>query len=245
MSTLRLAIYPVARAKMFAAANAAVVPGKVTDTVAGLAWTVATRTLGMKSRACSAVAVTCSCCEIFPHTPNERPAASSKNPPSANSRPPHRRRAHRRCFTGLSISRSTAGLSRRSRPIASYRSRTPRSFIGEILEYAIGRDAVIALAQHGKQIRDDEQGGGSGKQQAADHRARQRRVLLLAGAADRHRDHADDHRRGRHQHRAYPGSAGVEGGPERAPAFELLLARKRHQQNGIRRGDANRHDRAH
>src|SRR5258705_2892613 len=39
--------------------------------------------------------------------------------------------------------------------------------------------------------------------------------------------------------------ARIKGSPKRAPAFELLLARKCHQKNGIRRGDANRHDRAH
>src|ERR1700757_1653984 len=153
----------------------------MTETVPGLALTVATSTLGTKSRACSAVATTCCCCEIFPHTPSERPPASNKNPTSANRRPPHRRRTGARCFAGLLISRSTAGLSWRSRSITSLRSRRSRSFIGEILEHAIGRDAVVALAQHRKQIRDDQQGGGSGKQQAADHCARQCRVLLLAG----------------------------------------------------------------
>src|SRR6516165_4432313 len=164
---------------MFAAANAAVVPGKMTDTVAGLASTVATRTLGTTSRACSAVAATCCCCEIFPHTPSERPAARSKNPPSANRRPPHRRRTGGLCFAGLLISRSTAGLSWRSRSITSSRSRSSRSFIGEILEHAVRRDAVVVLAQHGKQIRDDQQGRGCREQQAADHRARQCRILLL------------------------------------------------------------------
>src|SRR5215471_12901159 len=229
MSTLRLAIYPVARAKMSAAANAAVVPGKVTDTVAGLAWTVATSTLGTKSRACSAVAATCCCCEMCPHTPSERPPASNKTPTSANSRPPNRRRTRGGCFAGLSISRSTAGLSRRSRSIKSSRSRRPRSFIGEILEYAIRGDPVIPLAQYGKQIRDDQQGGRCRKQEAADHCTRQCRVLLLAGAANRHWDHAGDHRRRGHQHRADPGASGVEGGSESAPPFELLLARKRDQ----------------
>jgi hypothetical protein len=48
---------------MFASSNAAVVPGKVTDIVPGLAATVSTRKLGTKSRSCSAVAMTCRCCE--------------------------------------------------------------------------------------------------------------------------------------------------------------------------------------
>ena len=37
----------------------------------------------------------------------------------------------------------------------------------------------------------------------------------------------------------------VKGGPESAPAFELLLAREGDQEDGVRRGDADRHDRAH
>ena len=48
---------------MFATENAEVVAGKETRTVASLACTGATRTLGTKSRICSAVAMTCRCCE--------------------------------------------------------------------------------------------------------------------------------------------------------------------------------------
>jgi hypothetical protein len=114
---------------------------------------------------------------------------------------------------------------------------------GKALEYAIGHDAVVALAQHGEEIRDDEKGCWGRKQEAADHRACQRRVLLLARAADRHRDHADDHGRRRHQHRPDPGMARVKGGSEGAPPFELLLAREGDQEDGVRRGDADRHDR--
>jgi hypothetical protein len=56
---------------------------------------------------------------------------------------------------------------------------------------------------------------------------RQRRVLLLAGAANGHGEHADDHRGCRHQHGANAGKARVDGCPERAPPIELLLARER------------------
>jgi hypothetical protein len=38
-------------------------PGKKTDTVSGLGSTIATCRLGTKSRDCSAVAMTCCCCE--------------------------------------------------------------------------------------------------------------------------------------------------------------------------------------
>jgi len=37
----------------------------------------------------------------------------------------------------------------------------------------------------------------------------------------------------------------VKGGSERAPPYELLLAREGDQKDGVRRGDADRHDRAH
>src|SRR5271155_3222272 len=219
---------------MFASANAAVVPGKVTDTMPGLDATVATRKLGTKSLSCSAVAMTSLCCEKFPNAPNERLPASAKSPPSETRRPPHRRRARRRCCDGLAISRSTAGRPCCMSWITLFQSGWLRSFIGKVLEYAIGRDAVVALAQHGEEIRDDEQGDWGRKQEPADHRARQRGVLLLTGGADRHRDHAHDHGRRRHQHRPDPCTASIDRGPESAPPFELLLARKGDQEDGVR-----------
>src|ERR1700731_2645351 len=162
---------------MLAAANAAVVPGRVTETVTGFAATVATRRLGTKSRSCLAVAMT-SCFRVwFPHPPSMRPLASNSDPPSANRRPPRRRRTCVRRPGSFSISRRNVGPSSRCRATASLLSCRNRSFIGEFLEYAIGRDAVIALAEHGKQIGDDQQGGGSGKQNPADHGAGPRRVL--------------------------------------------------------------------
>src|SRR5271166_2569781 len=111
------------------------------------------------------------------------PPVSRRNPPATNNRPSRRGCSRGPCFGGVSMSRPKGGASWRS--IASLRSRRRPSFIGQILEDAIGRDAVIALAQHGKQIRDDEQGGGSRKQEAADNGPRQRRILLLAWATDR------------------------------------------------------------
>src|SRR5882757_4584480 len=148
---------------MFAAANAAVVPGKVIDTVLGLAWTVATCTLGTKSRWCTAVAWACCHCEYRPHAPRKRPPASSRIPPSANTRPPDRRRTCRRSAGSFWIASSTTELSRRLRATASLRLGASK-FIGEVLEHTVGRDAVVALAQHGEQIRDDEQSGGGSEQ---------------------------------------------------------------------------------
>src|ERR1700722_13865325 len=202
---------------MLAAANAAVVPGRVTETVAAFAATVATRKLGTKSRSCLAVARTSCFRAWFPHPPSKRPLASNSVPPNANRRPPRRRRAYVRRPGSFSTSRRKVGPSSRCRSIASLPLGRNRSFIGEFLEQAIGRDAVIALAEHGKEIGDDQKGGGSRKHNPADHGARQRRVLLLARAANRHRDHADDHRRCRHQHGADSGTTRVKGSAERAP----------------------------
>src|ERR1700735_2012713 len=148
---------------MLACANAAVVAGKVTETMSGFATTVATRKLGTKSRCRSAVAITTCCREWCPHAPSETPPASNKNAPIATRRPPHRRRP-RRGLCGFCVPRSTAGSRSRSRVVASFRSGVPKLFIGEILEYAMSADAVVALAQHGKEIGDDQQGGGGRKQ---------------------------------------------------------------------------------
>src|SRR6266851_6335570 len=53
--------------------------------------------------------------------------------------------------------------------------------------------------------RDDEEGGHGGEREAADHRAPEGGVLLGALAQpEGHRQHADDHREGGHQHRAEP-----------------------------------------
>src|SRR5271165_3115816 len=109
----------------------------------------------------------------------------------------------------------------------------------------MGWDAVVAFAQHGKEIGDDQQGGGGRKQKAADHRPGQRGILFLAGAADRHRHHADDHRACRHQNGADTDMASVDRGPERRPAAELLFPREGDQQNRVRGGYADRHDGAH
>ena len=96
------------------------------------------------------------------------------------------------------------------------------------------RLSVVALAQHGKQVRHDQQRCRCREQQAADDGARQRGVLLLAGAADRHRDHADDHRGCRHQHGTDSGVAGAERGLEGGVTFQLLLAREGHEQDRVR-----------
>src|SRR6202030_4691268 len=109
-----------------------------------------------------------------------------------------------------------------------------RSF-GNLLEDAMSRLAVIALAQHRKQVRDDQKGGRRCEQKAADDGACERGALLLARAADRHRDHADDHRGGSHQYWPNAGMPGRYRSIEGLAAGELLLARKGDEQDRIRR----------
>ena len=105
--------------------------------------------------------------------------------------------------------------------------------------------AVVAFPQKSEQVRHDQQRRWSCEQQAADNGARQRGILFSAGAADRHRDHADDHGRRRHQHRPNPGVAGSNCSVESRLACYLLLAGEGDEQDRVRRRDADRHDRSH
>src|SRR6185312_10176159 len=83
--------------------------------------------------------------------------------------------------------------------------------------------AVFTSPEHGEEIGDDEERRRCGEQQTADHGAGERGVLLLAGAADRHWQHADDHGRCRHQHWPDPGMAGIDCSLKRRLAGKLLL----------------------
>src|SRR5579859_6246383 len=98
------------------------------------------------------------------------------------------------------------------------------------------RTALFALFEAsmgaGKYHRHEEQCGNRGKQEAADHRAAERRVLFGPFAqAERHGDHADDHRQCRHQYRAYAGRPGVESRPDRSLPLAHALPRKRNDQD--------------
>src|SRR5689334_3576371 len=53
-----------------------------------------------------------------------------------------------------------------------------------LFEYAMGRRAVVALAQPREQIRHDQQSRWGCEQQAADDRTRQRSILFFTSAAD-------------------------------------------------------------
>ena len=85
---------------------------------------------------------------------------------------------------------------------------------------ARGAAARQPLVHAGEDHRHEQQRRDGREQQAADDRAAERRVLLGAFAdAERHRDHADDHRQRRHQHRPDPRGAGFERGRQRRHAF--------------------------
>ena len=77
------------------------------------------------------------------------------------------------------------------------------------------------------------EGSTRSRRSGADHGAAERRVLLGAFAdAERHRDHADDHRQRRHQHRA---DARRTGRGQRPPdrAFIAALPREGDEQDAL------------
>ena len=72
-----------------------------------------------------------------------------------------------------------------------------------------------------------QQGGDGGEDQTTDYRTAQRRVLLLG---QRQGQHADDHRQGRHAHRAEARVTGLQRGLERITMFgQALTAEANHQ----------------
>src|SRR5207302_7061158 len=72
----------------------------------------------------------------------------------------------------------------------------------QLLRWGVGDDAMF-LVYHTKYHGNKHEGGDGREDQAADHGPSQRRVLLAAFAEpERHRRHADDHGKRRHQHRA-------------------------------------------
>ena len=104
----------------------------------------------------------------------------------------------------------------------------------------VQRAAPVNDREHG---RHEKQRGDGRKNQAADDGASQRRILLAAIAQpERHRDHADDHGQGRHEHRAQPRESGLQRGLEGIIAGIHALARKADHQYAVRGGHAHAHD---
>jgi uncharacterized protein YidB (DUF937 family) len=96
-----------------------------------------------------------------------------------------------------------------SRPASSFQS---------LREYDMRSLAVGDFAQPRKQIRDGQQRRPGSEQKAADDSARQSGVLLSAWLADRHREHADDHRRRQRRAQRVETRGGVSGRLTRANA---------------------------
>src|SRR6185369_11272448 len=90
------------------------------------------------------------------------------------------------------------------------------------LRWGGGFDALL-LVYHAEHHGDKHQGGDRGKNQAADHGAPERGILFPAlTETQRHRRHADDHGKRRHQHRTEADEAGFERGGD--GIAELLVA---------------------
>ena len=112
--------------------------------------------------------------------------------------------------------------------------------------YLLGVVDRRVLLQQRINRRHQEQRPQRSEQQAADHGATQRSILLAALAKRRrHRQHADDHRQRRHQHRSQPGMPGIQRRLAAVLARQPLIVRKHYHQNRVRRRHANRHNRAH
>src|SRR6202040_567160 len=62
-----------------------------------------------------------------------------------------------------------------------------------LIKHTVMWFAVVTFTQQREQIRHQKQCGRRGEEQASDNRSCQRRILLFAGTANSHRNHADDH----------------------------------------------------
>ena len=89
---------------------------------------------------------------------------------------------------------------------------------------------ALAAVQHGEYGRHEEQRCQRRHGQSADHGTAERGVLLTSLAKrEGHRHHADDHRQGRHQHRAKARESGFERRRCRVKAVGQAFASKAHQ----------------
>src|SRR6266571_1086768 len=97
---------------------------------------------------------------------------------------------------------------------------------------------------HRKNAWHEEQSRKSGKNQATDDRAAKRRILLAALAEPHgHRQHADDHGEGGHQHRADAHKSCFERGIQRVLTLIHLFTSEGHHQDAVCRGHTHAHDR--
>src|ERR1035438_1388859 len=104
---------------------------------------------------------------------------------------------------------------------------------------------LVQMSPSMKQTEDcwnEKESGERGAHQSADHGAAQRRIFLAAIAqAKRHRNHADDHRKRRHQHRPEAGKSGFHGGQRGVTVMRKAFFGERNHQNAV----GGRHPYAH
>src|SRR5215813_5175788 len=90
-----------------------------------------------------------------------------------------------------------------------------------------GGFGALLLVYHTKYDGDEHQRSNRRKYQTPDHGTAERRVLLATLAQpQRHRRHADDHGKRRHQHRTEADEAGFERCRDGVAEFLVTLARK-------------------
>src|SRR5580704_3312274 len=104
----------------------------------------------------------------------------------------------------------------------------------------------IVLAQAAVNDRHDQQCGDGSDHQSTNHGTAQRSVLLAALAqAERHGQHADDHRQRSHQHWTKPRRTRRGRRINRIHPDRALVVGKRDHQDGVSRRHADRHNRTH
>ena len=84
------------------------------------------------------------------------------------------------------------------------------------------------------------------QREPANDRSTERRVLFAAfSKADCHRQHANDHCQGRHEHRSQAARARIPRGVQRIHAPREVITSKAHHEHRIGSGDPQAHDRSH
>src|SRR5271168_2747893 len=196
------------------------VPGRTISSSVGPAAAIATATVGIASASVACASFASACCRL------SIPDAAT---PTANAAP-HNRSI--RVLSGREVCRSWVTVM------------SPMREGSRSTDQLVRRGTAPSAVDEGEHSRHKNQGCDRCEEQTANNSPAKWRVLLAAFAkAQGHRYHADDHGERRHQHGAEAGKAGLE---RRSLGIDARLphpvARETHNQDAIRRGDANAHD---
>src|ERR1700693_560160 len=97
--------------------------------------------------------------------------------------------------------------------------------------------------QQAEDCGNEKESGDGGAHQSADHGAAQRRIFFSAIAqTKRHRDHADDHRKRRHEHRPEASESRFDGSQRGVAMMSEAFLGERNHQNAVSGRDAYAHN---